>query len=197
MLKIKHRINTVEQLDTVPQEYGIELDVRYHNNDLVLHHDPFNHHRNTPCKFEDFLKHYKHAIIIVNVKTEGIEDACIAMLEKYKVKNWFFLDLSMPFFVKYAKYKNIGKEHLCARFSQHEAIEYALGFSGAAGWVWADCFDGLPLSKENFDTLKKHFKVCLVSPELQAFPTDNIKIFKQKAFLEAADAVCTKKPDLW
>ena len=45
---INHRINTVTDLDSVPFENGIELDVRYHNDELILHHDPFQHHKNNP-----------------------------------------------------------------------------------------------------------------------------------------------------
>lgn len=54
---IAHRINTLEQLQQVPLKYGIELDIRYHENSLVLHHDPFHHHETPkPCEFETILK---------------------------------------------------------------------------------------------------------------------------------------------
>ena len=44
MIYINHRINTIEDLQQVPLINGVELDIRYHQNDLVLHHDPFHHH---------------------------------------------------------------------------------------------------------------------------------------------------------
>ena len=37
---IKHRINSVNQLKSC-EYFGIELDLRYHKNDIILHHDPF------------------------------------------------------------------------------------------------------------------------------------------------------------
>ena len=48
MIFINHRINTIQQLDSVPKKNGAEIDVRYHNNDLILHHDPFNHQNTEP-----------------------------------------------------------------------------------------------------------------------------------------------------
>ena len=38
---IAHRRNTVEQLRATPSEYGVELDLRSWNDELVIHHDPF------------------------------------------------------------------------------------------------------------------------------------------------------------
>ena len=35
-------------------------------------------------------------------------------------------------------------------------------------WVWVDCFSRMPLSRADFDEIKRMgLKVCLVSPELQ------------------------------
>ena len=38
---IAHRINTVKELNQVPIEYGIELDLRDRDDKLILAHDPF------------------------------------------------------------------------------------------------------------------------------------------------------------
>ncbi|MBL1418931.1 MAG: hypothetical protein COC24_000320 [Alphaproteobacteria bacterium] len=208
MQYINHRINTVEQLKNVPLENGIELDIRYHNDDLVLHHDPFNHHQNPKLeKFEDFLAQWKHkGPMILNVKTEGVEMQCIELMNKFNIKNWFFLDLSMPFFAIYAE-KAIQQEidgfeidNLAVRFSEREAIEYALGFAGKAKWVWVDCFTHLPLNADNHAQLiNAGYKICLVSPELQGHDLSDIQKFKQQLQDNGIqiDAVCTKKPNLW
>ena len=52
---IQHRVNTLQALCEVPRSCGAEIDIRYHRNDLVLHHDPFQHHETTPLLFEDFF----------------------------------------------------------------------------------------------------------------------------------------------
>ncbi|MFN8406482.1 MAG: hypothetical protein U0X71_03255 [Sphingobacteriaceae bacterium] len=37
---IQHRINTIDQLKSVPHEYGIEIDLRATGTDIILHNDP-------------------------------------------------------------------------------------------------------------------------------------------------------------
>lgn len=204
MIFINHRINTIAQLESVPLENGVELDVRYHNNDLILHHDPFNHEDNAPEKFDNFLKEWRHnGPLIINIKTEGIEEECISMMHSHKVKKWFFLDISMPYMVKYSlltarKDSRISPENLAVRFSEYEPLEYALSFAGKAGWVWIDCFKELPLNKKILKKLKKlNFKICLVSPELQNHSLEKISDFKSSIKHMEIDAVCTKRPDLW
>lgn len=203
---ISHRINTISQLKLVPKEFGIELDVRYHEDELVLHHDPFSHHKSPkPENFSKFLAHYNcEGPMILNVKTEGVEERCIELMNKFQIKNWFFLDLSMPYFVKYSKLaeslaiKGFGPENLAVRFSEEEPIEYALNFAKKAKWVWVDCFTKLPLDDESYNKLKQaEFKICLVSPELQKYSPDLIRDFRIQLQGKEIDSVCTKHPDLW
>ncbi len=202
---IHHRINTIIQLESVPTDMGVELDIRYHNNDLVLHHDPFQHHTTAPTFFEDFLTHWHHkGPMILNVKTEGIEKDCMTLMQKYKVQNWFFLDLSMPYFAIYAQHaytntiNGFSPDNLAVRFSEWEPIEYALAFSDKATWVWVDCFTHMPLNLVNTAQLiDAGFKICIVSPELQHHDRLLITDFKKKLESLHYDAVCTKHPNLW
>jgi len=205
MIYINHRINSIEQLKEVPKQNGIELDVRYHENELILHHDPLHHHENNPEKLEDLLKEWHHTgPMILNIKTEGIEQVCINLIHKYNIKNWFFLDLSMPYFAIYAEKANneeiagFSSKNLAVRFSEYEPIEYALAFCDKVKWVWVDCFTCMPMDKENYEKLKRAgFKICLVSPELQKHPKTYIKEFQKQLEGFEIDAVCTKYPDLW
>ena len=190
MIKIAHRINTISQLKSVSKEYGIEVDVRYRDKDLILHHDPFVDGEN----FDEFLKNFNHRLIILNIKTEGIEDAVINLLKKYDIKNYFFLDLSLPFLIKYAKK---GEKNIAVRFSEYEPLEFILKFKGLVDWVWVDCFNNLPLDDNNYKILKNDFKICLVSPELQGYPVERIREFKTILKNKPVDAVCTKAPELW
>ncbi len=205
MVYIHHRINTVQKLNKVPFSRGIEVDIRYHENDLILCHDPFSHHQNNPERFEEILKIWQHeGPIILNIKTEGIEQACIDLINQYKIKNWFFLDLSMPCFAIYAEravhrgVKGFSLENLAVRFSEWEPIEYALSFSGKARWAWVDCFTHLPINKSICKKLKNAgYKICLVSPELQNHPITQIEVFKKQIKGCEVNAVCTEFPDLW
>ncbi len=206
MIYINHRINTISLLSNVPEENGLELDVRYHKNELILHHDPFYHHESPePEKFENVLKAWKHkGPMILNVKTEGIEKECIRLMNKYTVKSWFFLDLSMPYFALYAEdainnnIEGFTPENLSVRFSEREALEYALGFAQKAKWVWVDCFSKLPLDDDSYSKLKEAgFKICVVSPELQKHSAAKINEFKEQLVNKEIDAVCTKRTDIW
>ncbi len=190
MLYIRHRINTVKDLKTVPADMGIELDVRYEGDKLILHHDPFV----TGELFEDLLKEYNHKMIILNVKTEGIEEEVLRLIKKYNVKDYFFLDVSFPALIKLVK---AGENNIAVRFSEYEPIEQCLSVKGMVHWVWVDCFNKLPLDDKSYKDLKSHFKICLVSPELQKYPTDRINEFKSIVKNYDIDAVCTKVPDLW
>jgi hypothetical protein len=41
MLKIIHRVNKIGDLKKISQEFGVEVDIRTYNNQLVLNHEPF------------------------------------------------------------------------------------------------------------------------------------------------------------
>lgn len=190
MLKITHRINTIQQLKEVPLHYGVELDLRPNGDRIILHHDAFKDGED----FEEWLKHYNHAFIILNTKAEGMEERLLQLMEKYKINNYFFLDLSLPFLIKYMK-RDI--KDIAVRFSEFEPIDFVMNFAGKVKWVWVDCFNDLPLNQENYKLLKKEFKLCIVSPELQGFDITRIEEFKKKLYGMEIDAVCTKRPDLW
>ena len=190
MKKIKHRINTIYELKETSKNYGVELDIRAEGDKLIMHHDAFTIGEN----FEDYLKEYNHGLMILNTKCEGMEEKILELMTKYKIKEYFFLDLSIPFLIKYAKK---GMKNIAVRYSEYEPLEFVMKFNGLVEWVWVDCFNGLPLDKENYKVLKKYFKLCLVSPELQGYPLKRIEEFKEELKGVEIDAVCTKRPDLW
>ncbi len=202
---IHHRVNNFKKLNEIPKSDGVELDIRYHNNELILCHDPFRHHEVENESFKDFLQKWDHeGPMILNVKTEGVEEECIKLVKKYGVKDWFFLDLSMPYFVKYAQMskncerKDFVNSNLAVRFSDFEPIEYALSFSKSASWVWVDCFSGELASSKNLLKLKEAgFKVCLVSPELQNYTKERVYSFAKQCKGLSIDAVCTKYSTIW
>jgi tripartite-type tricarboxylate transporter receptor subunit TctC len=68
--------------------------------------------------------------------------------------------------------------------------------AGKCEWVWVDCFTKLPLTREVYAQLKKHFKICLVSPELLGRPSEIGWYREQLAGMEI-DAVCTDQGRDW
>lgn len=184
---IAHRINTIEGLKHIPTEYGVELDLRDFGDKLVLQHDPFKDGE----EFEEYLKHYNHGTMILNIKSERIEHKVLELIHKYNIQKYFFLDSSFPMINLLSKN---GEKNIALRFSEFEGIDTILAMAGKVKWIWVDCFTKLPINKENHQLLKEHgFKFCLVSPELQG---QNEKVAEYKKYLEdekiVFDAICTK-----
>jgi len=189
MLIIEHRKNKITELENVPVHHGVEIDIRSYGDRLVLHHDPF-------CEGEDFekwLKSYRHQFIILNVKEEGIEKRVQELLDQRNIKDYFYLDLSFPFLVKRMF---SGEQKIAVRFSEYESIETCLSLAGKVEWVWVDCFSRFPLDEEAFRRLSRHFKICLVSPELVG-RQEEIKIIQGQIEGMKIDAICTKLPEMW
>ena len=191
---ISHRRNTIEELQATPREYGVEVDIRSDHGQLVIHHDPFA----KGDDFEDWLKHYQHGTLILNVKEEGLEARLIDLMKQYGITDYFFLDQSFPFLIKWSK---LGEHHCAVRVSEFESIETALSLAGKIDWVWVDCFTKFPLAGIDAKRLQDAgFKLCLVSPELQGRPADTAipelaKLLNERHI--TADAICTKNPELW
>lgn len=184
---IAHRINTVEVLRKIPQEYGVELDLRDRGERLILQHNPFEDGEN----FEDYLKEYNHGTMILNIKSERIEHRVLELVQKYKIKDYFFLDSSFPMIHLLSQN---GEKNIAVRFSEYEGIDTVLNLKDKIKWVWVDCFTKLPINKDNYKILKENnFKLCLVSPELQSRIKD-LEIYKK--YLNdnnlIFDAICTK-----
>ena len=184
---IAHRINTIEELKQIPKEYGVELDLRDFGNRLILAHDPFVDGED----FEEYLKHYNHGTMILNIKSERIEHKVLELIQKYNIKKYFFLDSSFPMIYLLSK---SGEKNIALRFSEFEGIDTILNMVGKVEWIWVDCFSKLPITYENYKLLKNNgFKFCLVSPELQG---QNEKLESYKQYLQdegiVFDAICTK-----
>lgn len=194
MKLIAHRKNTLAELRASPAKYGVEVDIRSYAGDLVMHHDPFVKGES----FEAWLGEYRHGTLILNVKEEGLEVRLIELMNQHGLDDYFFLDQSFPFLVKWAR---LGERRCAVRVSEYESVETAMSLAGKVDWVWVDCFTRFPLQNEDAVRLQAAgFKLCLVSPELQG--RDAVteipqlhKLLKEREI--RADAICTKQPVLW
>ena len=198
MILIKHRVNKIVDLKNLSVEYGAEIDIRSHNNDLILQHDPFKN--GIPLK--RWLKNYRHNTLIINQKEEGLEPMILKLLKEYNIDNFFFLDQSITFLIKHSKLLN---QNSAARLSEYESIDTLFLLCRHIKWAWLDCFSSLSFQSKDIQFLqKKGIKLCLVSPELQGRePEPEIKKLlksNKNPFgknLEGLDAVCTKNLELW
>ena len=193
MKKILHRVNTINHLKTVPKEFGVEVDIRSFNNKVIISHEPLLN----GTEFEDWISFFEHDFLILNIKEEGLEKYVLDILEKHKVKDFFFLDQSFPFILKTI---NSGEKRCAIRISEFESIDSAYNLAGRIEWVWIDYFNKFPLNQTEFMRLKKlGYKICIVSPEIQGKEINEIKILRNFLITSKIfpDAVCTRELDLW
>ena len=160
MLFIAHRINTAAELKNIPRNFGVEIDLRDFGDKIVLQHDPYI--KIEAEDFEKWLDDYNHALIICNIKSEGIEWRILDILNKRGIDNFFFLDSSLPMIMKLQK---AGEKRIAVRYCEVEPPECAMQFVGKCEWLWVDCFSQYPHIS---DEMKEKFKVCLVGPTLQS-----------------------------
>lgn len=204
MIIYQHRLNTLEEV--MSAEYGLEIDIRSKNNELIITHDAFD---------ESFiyLNEVKNALtnkaVIFNVKEEGLEEKLKPIFSLVDQDNSFILDESIPFIVKYCQE---GFCNFSIRVSEIETIHSALKIkeflneSGAEiDWIWLDCFTLKPASYHILETLKSEgFKICVVSPELHIISRpeewDELIFNFQDTLggnVQFVDGICTKNPGIW
>lgn len=188
MIYIAHRVNSIDELMGVPVEYGVEIDVRSDGSSIILGHDP-GEHGNT---LNDYCSFFRHKLVIINIKTEKIENLVVDILKKFNIDNYFFLDSSMSSVVKYS---TIADRKFSGRVSEFESVDTIQLSSDLIEWVWVDCFTRFSLTPIIYSTLKNVLrkKICLTSPDLLGRPEDifgHAELIKNLGLLP--DAICTK-----
>lgn len=185
---IAHRINKVEELKKLPQEYGVELDLRDSlDGSIYIQHNPFEEGED----FEEYLKEYHHGTMILNVKSERIEFKILELLSRYDVKSYFFLDSSFPMIWLLS---NQDEKNIALRVSEAEGLDTPRNMAGKVKWIWVDCFSKIPIGKNEVNELRRlGYKLCFVSPELEGRDED-IEKYKEQIESEGLifDAICTK-----
>ena len=131
MIKIQHRVNSLKNIKNLNKNFGAEIDIRTFNNKLILNHEPFK----KAVLLDSYLKIFKHKFLILNVKEEGIENLILNYLKKYKIKNYFLLDVTVPKIFQFVKSNK--KIKLCLRISKFEKLSSLNFFHKKINWV---CF---------------------------------------------------------
>jgi hypothetical protein len=189
---IKHRVNDIAALQETENRFGVEVDIQFLNGALVTGHDPGN----AESYFTEWLTHYSHAFLALNIKQEGIESAVISACEKQGINDFFLFDLSFPALFNLQKR---GERRIALRVSDMEAYQTINFFEGKVDWVWLDAFQSYSFIDEALPNLK-NFKVCLVSPELHLHRDNSIVDAMRNEILKfdiEFSAICTKVPSQW
>ena len=191
-----HRRNSKEELISTPSHFGVEIDIRSIGKNLVLQHDPFTE----GDLFTDWLEHYSHSGLILNLKEDGLESQLLSILKDREIDNFFFLDQSYPSMIK--SLKNNLASKVAARSSEFESLESIKSLPQPPAYIWCDSFDGSwshLISTVNY-SIQVGALCVIVSPELQSRQSA-VEVFDIKEILSInvsnEVAVCTKNPWQW
>tara|TARA_Y100000768_G_scaffold388875_1_gene388159 strand:+ start:5571 stop:6155 length:585 start_codon:yes stop_codon:yes gene_type:complete len=192
MIIVKHRVNNSKELKKININFGVEIDLRSKNKDIYLHHDPFKKGE----LFSKWIKSFKHKLIVLNVKEEGLEPKILSILKRNNVRNYFFHDQTFSSLIK-----NMHKTKVSVRYSEFEGLKKVNKLFNSIKWLWVDNFSEIKIDKKFYYYLKKKkVKICIVSPELVKKSRSKeikkvISYLKENKF--KIDAVCTKNPNFW
>ena len=151
MIPIIHKVNSIEKLNSLPDDVGIEIDIRFSGKELVLSHDIQEKEQN----FEEYLANYKKQFIVANIKESGIEDKVEKILKEKKIEDYFFLDVEFPYILN--NYKRLGN-FLSVRYSKYESIESVSYFTNKVKWLWIDTYEEFEISQEIAETIIKYIE---------------------------------------
>lgn len=173
--------------------YGLETDIRDHNEKIVISHDmPAG-----DCyTLEQLLRLYNkvkaQGVLALNVKADTLQGPLKLLLKKHKIKNYFVFDMSIPDAIVYIRQG-------FKVFQRQSEYEEKICFHKEARGIWLDEFDSHWISNK---VIEGHIQggkdVCIVSPELHGRPYE--KAWKQYKTLKVKQArgkvfLCTDYPD--
>lgn len=144
------------------QGFGVETDIRDHDGELVISHDP-PVGRGLLTLRE--LLHIRaeannQAPMALNIKSDGLQGRVQAEMREWPGTDHFFFDMSVPDALQYLRLN-------LPTFTRQSQYEPQPAFMDKALGVWVDCFDGvLPAEKVIADLCAAGKRVALVSPEL-------------------------------
>ena len=162
MIPIIHRVNSIEKLNNLPEDVGVEIDIRQSGKKLVLSHDIQEKEEN----FEEYLDNYNKKFIVANIKESGVEYKVEKILSKRKIDKFFLLDVEFPFILE--NYKRLG-DNLSVRYSKYESIESVSNFANKVKWLWIDTYEDFEINDEIAEIISS-FKIFLVSPSRWGMP---------------------------
>jgi len=191
---IMHRINSTIELSSIESSFGVEVDVRSFNDELICAHNPFKGGE----LFEDWLNSYRHSFLIINIKEEGIEEEVIRIMDERNLSNYFLLDVTFPFFHRLTL-DNISHK-IAYRVSDYEQPCKDFIINNKIKWIWLDAFMEFPEEALRIIQKIQNIKICIVSPELhmQRDKKINASILTKIKDLDVKyDLICTKNPEIW
>jgi len=161
--RTKGEQNSLEALvRAIKSGFGLETDVRDHNGNLVISHDPPVGEDVLPL--ERFLEKYREStqktLLAINIKADGLQARLDEILRAFGVVNYFVFDMSVPDTLPYLR----RGMPVAVRLSEYEDNKL---FLDKVNTVWMDAFESDWYSSQQLrELLGAGKRVCIVSPEL-------------------------------
>ena len=154
--------------NAISNNFGIETDVRFFNDEIIISHDPIQKSNLGSNSFEEFLNYYAEinskSYLAINIKCDGIIHPIYEKVVKKYIKNFFFFDMTIPDMFSAHK---LGCKNL---FARHSSFENPYAISSISDGVWIDFFEGnLSIDKDLVNTFKNFNNLVFVSPELHGY----------------------------
>lgn len=168
--------------------YGIETDLRDYCGKIVISHDIADD--KSPL-FDDLLQIYISSgtglPLALNVKADGLQKHAKELLQKYKIDNYFFFDMSIPELVVYKKMDLI-------YFTRQSDIEKEPILYNSSNGIW---IDGFYEEWINCKEIQRHLAngkyVSVISPEIHK--KDSQGLWRMLKNIDGRKLMlCTDKP---
>jgi hypothetical protein len=141
--------------------FGLEIDIRDFQGNLVISHDIGNSDSiNLEVFFHWYVEFGNESPLALNIKSDGLSILLREVLNKFKIENYFVFDMSVPD-------TKIYLDHQMKTYSRQSEQEQSPIFYNDVCGIWLDAFDGEWYSLELIQAhlnLKK--AIAIVSPEL-------------------------------
>ena len=173
--------------------WGIETDIRDYKEEIVISHDMASSDAYT-LRFllEQYVSSGVNATLALNIKADGLSKKLVALLNEFKISNYFVFDMSIP---ETLRYLNEGI-NVFIRCSEYETPNAEL-YERSAG-IWLDIFRSVWFDN-NFVNLHilNNKKIAFVSPELHNRDESKLweMIRKNKWNKSSQTMLCTDLPD--
>jgi hypothetical protein len=171
--------------------FGVELDIRDYNEDLVISHGVPSASSLQLRDLFQLYSEYDNLPLALNIKADGLQDMLDSLIKQYEIENYFVFDMSVPEGLRYLQ-ANMNV------FTRQSEYELEPSFYKMASGVWMDQFLNNWISKEAIYKHAKYKKnICIVSPELHGRPIENqwAKYIEfQRIMGDKNIMICTDKP---
>lgn len=168
--------------------FGVETDIRDLSGRLVISHDMPN---GSEPGLEDLARlfHDKDLPLALNIKADGLVEVLKKGLSRYKIRDWFAFDMSVPDMRSYLDEK-------LPVFARVSDVERNPSWIDEVAGIWLDSFH-----VDNYDIgrcsefLQTKMRVCIVSPELHGWAYEPLWRAIKPISTHVGSMLCTDYPE--